>query len=373
MVLTESGDQVARVTLINSLGLTVFDTYVKPTSIIKDYRTEFSGITEEIMQKTTITLKQVIMTLKRLISKETILIGHSLDSDLKSLNFFHTNTIDTSVLFPHPRGYPLRRKLKELAKEYLNMNIQVTNKNKKNNSKGHDSQEDALAALNLALFRFENKLEVFDDEAIIAGADIGISPGISLMNRLNSRGVDCFLSSYKKNSTFFNTSNGKYTDPIIQAEKYWIENMSIGCKNVYQNEKNDEILKKFIEIIQKHQEKELKFNQNIEDSVNLTDYLNDSDNNKVIFSFINLNGSDSKQCKSTFSQLTDFLKTLDDSTCLLITSQKDMDPIHKERQCKKILMNSTQLTTSTWNPQRENELKEMILAYNHGAFSYSIV
>ena len=51
----------------------------------------------------------------RIVSQETVLCGHSLDSDLKALKVVHRRCVDTSVLFPHPRGYPLRLKLKTLA------------------------------------------------------------------------------------------------------------------------------------------------------------------------------------------------------------------------------------------------------------------
>ena len=55
--------------------------------------------------------------------------GHSLDSDLKSLFMSHNKCIDTAILFPHPRGFPYRLKLKELAETHLNIIIQRNSNN----------------------------------------------------------------------------------------------------------------------------------------------------------------------------------------------------------------------------------------------------
>jgi hypothetical protein len=52
-----------------------------------------------------------------------------LDSDLKALHITHTQCVDTAILFPHPRGFPYRIKLKELAETYLNITIQRNHSN----------------------------------------------------------------------------------------------------------------------------------------------------------------------------------------------------------------------------------------------------
>ena len=36
----------------------------------------------------------------------------------------HNKCVDSSILYPHPKGYPLRLKLKELAETHLNIVIQ---------------------------------------------------------------------------------------------------------------------------------------------------------------------------------------------------------------------------------------------------------
>lgn len=77
-------------------------------------------------------------------TSETILIGHSLDSDLTAIKLAHPSIVDTSIIYPHPRGPPCKSSLKFLAQKYLNREIQ-----KGHGSKGHDSIEDAKACLDL--------------------------------------------------------------------------------------------------------------------------------------------------------------------------------------------------------------------------------
>lgn len=64
------------------------------------------------------------VALLRLLSADTILVGHSLDSDLRALRLVHSACVDTALLYPHPRGFPMRLKLKKLAEDYLQLRIQ---------------------------------------------------------------------------------------------------------------------------------------------------------------------------------------------------------------------------------------------------------
>jgi RNA exonuclease 1 len=72
--------------------------------------------------------EQVQVALLRLVSAEAILVGHSLDSDLRALRLYHRRCVDTAISYPHPRGYPLRLKLRKLAEDYLQQRIQNSNK-----------------------------------------------------------------------------------------------------------------------------------------------------------------------------------------------------------------------------------------------------
>ncbi|MCJ1391424.1 RNA exonuclease 3 [Xylographa bjoerkii] len=70
----------------------------------------------------------------------TPLIGHALENDLNSARIIHPTIIDTVMLYPHPRGLPIRHGLKMLVKKHLNKDIQM------GGARGHDSKEDARAA-----------------------------------------------------------------------------------------------------------------------------------------------------------------------------------------------------------------------------------
>ena len=57
------------------------------------------------------------MELLEIINKDSIIIGHSLDSDFKSLKLVHKKVIDTSVVFPHKLDLPYKRALRNLMSE----------------------------------------------------------------------------------------------------------------------------------------------------------------------------------------------------------------------------------------------------------------
>ena len=56
--------------------------------------------------------------------RRTILLGHSLESDLRALQLSHPRCIDTALIFHHPRGRPLRPGLVWLARKWLGRTIQ---------------------------------------------------------------------------------------------------------------------------------------------------------------------------------------------------------------------------------------------------------
>ena len=89
MVNTDKGEEVAMVTLLNVAGEVCFESFVKPSTRIKDYNTMYSGITPEKLDRVTTTLKDVQKSLLSLISAEDILVGHGLDNDLRGLHLEH--------------------------------------------------------------------------------------------------------------------------------------------------------------------------------------------------------------------------------------------------------------------------------------------
>ena len=84
-----------------------------------------------------------------LVYKETILVGHSLENDLTALRISHRLIIDTAVLYRYNRGALCKIALRVLTKKFLGREIQ-------NTGSGHDSVEDARAALELAILKIKN-------------------------------------------------------------------------------------------------------------------------------------------------------------------------------------------------------------------------
>lgn len=153
MCYTTKGLELTRVTIVDTDLKTVYESLVKPLNPIIDYNTRFSGITKEQMDRTSTSILQVQANILHLCNSKTILIGHSLESDMKALKIVHSNVVDTSVLFPHKLGLPHKRALKALASEYLKKIIQ-------NDVSGHDSAEDALACMELIIWKVKEDLKV---------------------------------------------------------------------------------------------------------------------------------------------------------------------------------------------------------------------
>lgn len=128
-----------------------------------------------MLSKETRTLRDVQAVLMSMFHAKTVLVGHSLESDLKALKLIHDVVVDTSVLFPHKMGPPKKRALKTLCIEHLKRIIQENGECKiffvyiltllynsvmciRLPEAGHDSAEDAEVCIQLIKYFLRNKI-----------------------------------------------------------------------------------------------------------------------------------------------------------------------------------------------------------------------
>ena len=132
---------LGRVSIVNEEMECIYDTFVKPREPILDYMTKYSGITARHLEGVTTTVEDVQKELLRLLPADAILVGQSLESDLRALRYAHPYIIDTSVIFTSSskRHTP---SLAFLAKHLLNVNL-------KRGKTGHNSEDDARVAMKL--------------------------------------------------------------------------------------------------------------------------------------------------------------------------------------------------------------------------------
>lgn len=138
----------------------------------------YSGITEAMIAPVTTTLKDIQAQLVKLIGPRSVLIGHSLNSDLTALKLTHPFIIDTALIYPHPRGPPLKSSLKYLAQKYLNRQVQKGH-GSTGPGGGHDSIEDARTCLDLVKQKCEKGKEW----------GLGDSQGENIFKRIQRAGV----------------------------------------------------------------------------------------------------------------------------------------------------------------------------------------
>ena len=110
--------ELARVTLLRydpsppaSLGdgdpnryVVVLDELVKPRRIVLDHLTRYSGVTAKALANVTTRIEQVQASLAGLIQDTDIIVGHSLENDLRALRLVHEKVVDTACLFRSKDG-----------------------------------------------------------------------------------------------------------------------------------------------------------------------------------------------------------------------------------------------------------------------------
>eukprot|EP00541_Cyclophora_tenuis_P004592 CAMPEP_0116562200 /NCGR_PEP_ID=MMETSP0397-20121206/12025_1 /TAXON_ID=216820 /ORGANISM="Cyclophora tenuis, Strain ECT3854" /LENGTH=275 /DNA_ID=CAMNT_0004088465 /DNA_START=155 /DNA_END=982 /DNA_ORIENTATION=+ len=140
---------LARVCLVDWYGSVLLDVYVRPEEQITDYRTFVSGITpENLASEDAVSIVQCRKMVGQLLHGK-ILVGHGLKSDIRALGMTHPwyDTRDTGKYEPFMKvrfddGVLWPRKLKDLAKEKLHLDIQQP-------GVSHSPQEDAHTAMEL--------------------------------------------------------------------------------------------------------------------------------------------------------------------------------------------------------------------------------
>lgn len=155
MVLTTVGSELARVTLLEfdefvgpkatSKTSALLDCLVVPDNDIVDYLTKHSGITPGLLEPVGTRLQQVQCALCSFLRPNDILIGHSLENDLRALHYIHPRIVDTSMIFrPSDQNKRFKFSLRHLSGTLLKKPIQKGS---------HCSEEDAQTALDLALLK----------------------------------------------------------------------------------------------------------------------------------------------------------------------------------------------------------------------------
>ena len=144
---------------VDFLGKTVIDEYFTPIGIILDYHTQFSGITQEILDSKALKGDNVIGAvelLSKIADSRTIIVGHSLENDLRAMKLIHERVIDTSLVYSADSKFPHKSSLARLYSKYIKKPFRVGNS-------AHDSIEDARAALELAQYALSSSVESESD------------------------------------------------------------------------------------------------------------------------------------------------------------------------------------------------------------------
>jgi len=147
---------LARVAIVDEQLQTVYHTFVKPDKPIADYQTRYSGITEESLEGVTKTPKNVQQDLRKLLPPDAIIVGQSVNCDLKTMKMFHPYIIDTSFIYNLTGIGHCKTRLKILTHTFCKRVIQNAGKD------GHNPVEDALAAMELVLLKLENGVSYGD-------------------------------------------------------------------------------------------------------------------------------------------------------------------------------------------------------------------
>ncbi len=137
--------RLGEVAIVDWNGKLIYHSYVKPQEEVVDYRTKFSGLTKEILDREGRPFLQVQKEVLGVL-RGKIVVGHALDNDFRALHIrympeFTRNTARVPMFQQVDRtGKYMPRRLQAITHEFLGRKIQEGE---------HDPAEDARAAMNL--------------------------------------------------------------------------------------------------------------------------------------------------------------------------------------------------------------------------------
>ncbi|TBU13213.1 exonuclease [Hamiltosporidium tvaerminnensis] len=187
MVKTSYGKEVGRVSILDNQCNVIYDKIIKPEAEIMDYLTEYSGLDKDSFEHA-VSFLEMKNDLKKIIGKNTIILGHSLFNDLNVLKIYHDRLIDTSHLYKTKDNY--KTSLKNLSKKYLNKEIQ---------SKSHCSIEDAKVCLELLALKINELKDLVENDSanINYNTQINIISIFELSNYIEKRNINIIKCSYE--------------------------------------------------------------------------------------------------------------------------------------------------------------------------------
>ncbi|CAD6261973.1 unnamed protein product [Miscanthus lutarioriparius] len=164
MVLCNDGTEaVVRVCVVDDKLKAKLDILVNPLKTITDYRTHITGVSKKDLEGVTSSLVDVQKSLKTMLSKGNILIGHSLHRDLCALKIDYSQVIDTTYIFKYANlPTTASPSLNNLCKATLGYSV-------REEGEPHNCLKDAEAAMNLVLAKLKNG---FNDPIEIAASSV---------------------------------------------------------------------------------------------------------------------------------------------------------------------------------------------------------
>jgi len=131
---------LTRVSVVDEHGEVLLDKFVVPEDPIVNYNTHITGITSKTLRRVKFKQADAQQALSKLITHDTVLVGHSLYHDLRALNIVHPTVIDTAMIFQHQdsTAFPSLKELVRVVLKQDDFQVGV-----------HSSVSDAQAALEL--------------------------------------------------------------------------------------------------------------------------------------------------------------------------------------------------------------------------------